>query len=150
MFSGNFLLGASTFHCLCKSINFHSKLKLARIFKFKTIGDLWFARGGGLAALCLKLDILEIRLENHPYVSWNEREKFWSQSGCHENPGWLHWKKPKTLLTDPTEFSILWVISLHFLFSTHSQGQWHPPACSRRGSVRKPLWNMRCLHGESK
>lgn len=93
MFSRNFLLGAATFHCLCKSINFHSKLKLARISKLKTMGDLWSAAGGGLAALYLRLDILEIMLANHPYISWIEREKLWSQSGCHENPEWLHLKK---------------------------------------------------------
>lgn len=32
-------------------------------------------------------------------------------------------EKGKTLLTDPIEFSMLWVISLHFLFSTYSRGQ---------------------------
>lgn len=128
MFSSNFLLGASTFHCLCKSINFHSKLKLARISKLKTIGDLWSAAGGGLAALYLRLDVLEIMLANHPYISWIEREKLWSQSGCYENPEWLHLKKSTWLLTDPvTEFSALWAISLYFPCSTHSHVPSHSP-----------------------
>lgn len=121
MFSGNFLLGASTFHCLCKSINFHPKLKLARIFKFETIGDLWFARGGGLAALYLRPDILEIRLENHPYISWNEREKLWSvfMSGCHENTGWLHWKKEKPSWLIPLNF-LCFELFLYISFSPHT------------------------------
>lgn len=124
MFSSNFLLGPFTFHCLCNSINSHSKLKLAEIFKFKTMGDRWLARGGGLAASYLRPDIWEIRLENHPYVSRNEREKLWPQSGCRENPGWLPWRRKKPFNRSHWIFYVLGyfsgVISLRFPFSSPS------------------------------
>lgn len=70
-----------------------------------------------------------------------------TQGGSHE--------EEKNLLTDPTGFSMRWVISLGlFLYVSLSpaprgQGQWHPPVRPRPGGVRKPVRGVRYWHGES-